>query len=236
MNRYISRIVIAGVVVLAGGAAALYSSMNSGDTTEKVIYYSEAESMVYPEMELVKEKEAAEDVQEAAEVHAAVSVAYIPETDGFMTADNTDVSLTDKKEETALGAIQTVTDNPKPSAVPSGNTQSNSKPETSQPVPAAPAQSSQKPEASQPAEATTEKTTEAVWVVDVPAWTEEYPVYDYVPIDVCSNCGADISGDAWGHIEENSDNGCHGFKSDIKEVYMGTETVYHEEEGHWEYK
>lgn len=247
MNRYILGIVIAGVVVLAGGAAALYRNINSGDKTEKVIYYSETQRMMYPEIELGKqeEKEAADDVQEMVEINAAVNAAYIPGNDensnaGFMTADNADVSLTDKKEEAASGATQTASDNPKPGAATSGSTQSNPKPSAAQPVPAAPAntpaQSNPKPEAAQPSEATTEKTTEAVWVVDVPAWTEEVPIYDYVQIAVCSGCGADISGHANEHIMADMYDECGGYHSEMKEVYMGIETVYHEEEGHYEYR
>lgn len=241
MNKYLVGIVIAGVVVVAGGAAARYSSRNSVDTTEKVIYYSEAPKMHCPEIELgsQNEKEAADDVQEqgAAEVHAAVHGVYIQEPDkedgssnaGFMTADNADVPPVDNTKPSAASSgstqssqqssAQPTMGNPKPSAVPSGSTQG-----------------SPQPAAQKPAEPATEKTTEAVWVVDVPAWTEEYPVYDYVQIDVCSGCGADISANAWEHIGADPYDACGGFHSEIKEVYVGMETVYHEEVGHYEYR
>lgn len=242
MNKYLVGIVIAGVVVVAGGAAALYSNINSKDTTEKVIYYSEAQKMHYPEIELGRqnEKEAADDEQE--------QEAYIPEADkddgnsntGFMTADNSKPSaaLSDSTQSSQQPASQPATDNTKPSAAPSGSTQSSQQPAsqstTGNPKPSGSTQNSPQPATQKPAE--TEKTTEAVWVVDVPAWKEEYPVYDYVQIAVCSGCGADISGHAVEHISADPHDACGGYHSEMKEIYVGTETIYHEEEGHYEYR
>ncbi|MCM1083328.1 MAG: hypothetical protein NC428_07610 [Clostridium sp.] len=252
MSKYVVGILITGAVVLAGGAAALYGSINSSNTTEKVIYYSRAEQMHYPEI-MFEEQTAeltSEDVQETVEAHAAVNAAYMQETgqytgnDGFMTADNTDISLTDKKEGSASGTTQLVTGNPKPQTAPSGSIQ-NSR-QAAQPAadpkpqaaPSGSAQSNPQPTTPKPAEMTTEKTTEAVWVVDKEAWTEEYPIYNTVQIDVCSGCGAELPGNggAVDHISADPYDGCGGYHTETKQVYAGTETIYHEEEGHWEYR
>lgn len=240
MNKYLVGIVIAGVVVVAGGAAALYSNINSKDTTEKVIYYSEAQKMHYPEIELGRqnEKEAADDEQDQETMEADKDAGN--SNTGFTTADNPKPSAapSDSTQSSQQQATQTVTNNPKPSVTSSDSTQSSQQPASQQamgnPKPSGSTQNSPQPATQKPAE--TEKTTEAVWVVDVPAWTEEYPVYDYVQIAVCSGCGADISGHAWEHVGADPYDECGGYHSEIKEIYVGTETIYHEEEGHYEYR
>lgn len=78
------------------------------------------------------------------------------------------------------------------------------------------------------------------WVVDREAWDEviEEPVYEMVERCICNQCGADITGDPWGHLEQSAITGgnCGGYHSDWQKVQTGTtsHTVHHEEQGHYE--
>ena len=93
------------------------------------------------------------------------------------------------------------------------------------------------PSAPKTTEATTEapKTTEAhkqrVWVVD-----EEYPVYETRCREKCRNCG--------GYMYSQSDIDNHPCYSQVAsnwyteyyDVQVGTETIHHDEVGHWEWQ
>ena len=76
------------------------------------------------------------------------------------------------------------------------------------------------------------------WVVDQAAWTEERPVYTMVPVMVCNDCGAYLhinQINPWEHIENHALNGGKGSWTDKYEKQQtGTESIYHEEVGHWE--
>ncbi len=74
------------------------------------------------------------------------------------------------------------------------------------------------------------------WVVDKAAWTEELPVYSTVEWAMCTTCGEDITGNTSSHIKEHALKGeaKGGWKSEFKQVKTGTNTIYHEEEGHYE--
>lgn len=75
------------------------------------------------------------------------------------------------------------------------------------------------------------------WVVDKPAWTEEKPVYETKGIAICNVCGADITDNISEHLKEHAlkhENASYHVKE--VEVQVGTETINHPEEGHWEYK
>lgn len=74
---------------------------------------------------------------------------------------------------------------------------------------------------------------EQVWIVDTPAWTEEIPVYETRYRDVCNQCGADITGNAVAHIS-NPDSSCGGYHLETYQVQVGSETVTHPAEGHYE--
>ena len=82
--------------------------------------------------------------------------------------------------------------------------------------------------------------TEDKWVVDKEAWTEtiNHPEEGHEEIrTICHNCGADITGHAADHIQENALNGCLAYGD--KEIWIvdkpaWTETINHPEEGHTE--
>lgn len=79
------------------------------------------------------------------------------------------------------------------------------------------------------------------WVVDQPAWTETVsePVYEMIEHSICNGCGADITGNPWGHIDAQLDAGiytCGGYHSEWVQEQVGTNsyTVEHPEQGHYE--
>ena len=72
--------------------------------------------------------------------------------------------------------------------------------------------------------------TEQTWVEDVPAWDEEIPVYEEREQAVCVTCGAEIQGNPNEHLNDV----CRQWKNVIKKVQVGTQTVHHDAEGHYE--
>lgn len=74
-----------------------------------------------------------------------------------------------------------------------------------------------------------------VYVVDQAAWTEtiEEPVYTTQIVWYCNTCGADITSDPGGHLDETMHG---GYRSDVKQVQTGTttRTINHPEQGHYE--
>lgn len=114
----------------------------------------------------------------------------------------------------------------------------------SQPAPEQPSAPEQKPsEPSKPAEPEkqwNEPVYEDCWVVDQAAWDEviEEPVYEMVERCICNQCGADITSDPWGHLEQSAISGgnCGGYHSDWQQVQTGTttRTIHHDEQGHYE--
>lgn len=96
--------------------------------------------------------------------------------------------------------------------------------------------SSQQP----PAATTTEHTPvwhepvyQDVWVVDVPAHTEEIPEYETRCRDVCNQCGADVTNNLSAHYDQ-LDSVCGGYHTEYYNVQIGTSTLNYPEEGHWE--
>ena len=84
------------------------------------------------------------------------------------------------------------------------------------------------PATQKPTEAPTQKPTEKVWVVDVPAHTEE--VYHYY--NFCNQCGErldDSNAVKWHFLDSDTCSSYHAEK-----VVTGTKEV--PEQGHWEYK
>ncbi|WP_394883695.1 hypothetical protein [Clostridium tertium] len=60
------------------------------------------------------------------------------------------------------------------------------------------------------------------------AWTEEVPIYEDKEVAICNGCGADITSDPWGHIEQQALAGnysCGGFHTDWKQVQVGTNKI-----------
>ena len=73
------------------------------------------------------------------------------------------------------------------------------------------------------------------WVVDKAAWTEEQPVYQQKAVDICNNCGADVTENPGAHGQEHALKGeGGGHHTELRQVQTGTKTIYHEEQGHHE--
>ena len=63
------------------------------------------------------------------------------------------------------------------------------------------------------------------------AWTEEIPIYEDKEVAICNGCGADITSDPWGHREQHALAGnysCGGFRTDWKQVQVGTNKINHD--------
>ena len=62
------------------------------------------------------------------------------------------------------------------------------------------------------------------------AYDEQVPVTEMKEFSICNQCGADITGDPWGHLEQSAVNGgnCGGYHSKCREVVTGYKTVHHE--------
>ena len=72
------------------------------------------------------------------------------------------------------------------------------------------------------------------YVVDQPAYDEQVPKYDNVPVMICNDCGAELNAsNCWDHIEAHAMVGGKGSWTDTyKQVIVGYETVHHPEQGH----
>ena len=62
------------------------------------------------------------------------------------------------------------------------------------------------------------------------AYDEQVPITEMKEFSICNQCGADITGDPWGHLEQSAVNGgnCGGYHSEWREVVKGYKTVHHE--------
>lgn len=78
-------------------------------------------------------------------------------------------------------------------------------------------------------------TSKSVYVVDTPAWTETVnePIYEMQAVWYCNTCGADITANPGGHLDETMH---AGYRNDWIQVQTGTNTyiVEHPEIGHYE--
>ena len=91
-----------------------------------------------------------------------------------------------------------------------------------------------RPAASQPAsepehQHSWQAVTEQKWVEDSAAWDE--PVYQTQEREICTGCGADITGTPYSHIAQTRNSPCQGFKSVTKSVLVNT--IHHEASGHY---
>lgn len=156
--------------------------------------------------------------------------------------DETEVKQEEKKEETAKADSSNksnASDSKKDNTASTTNTSSN-KNNTSSSKPSNSSNSSNS-NSSKPAEHTHN------WVaqyktVNVPekghneqvlvqaAYDEQVPVTEMKEFSICNQCGADITGDPWGHLEQSAVNGgnCGGYHSEWREVVTGYKTVHHE--------
>lgn len=62
------------------------------------------------------------------------------------------------------------------------------------------------------------------------AWDEQVPITEMKEHSICNQCGADITADPWGHLEQSAVNGgnCGGYHSEWRETVVGYKTVHHE--------
>ena len=62
------------------------------------------------------------------------------------------------------------------------------------------------------------------------AYDEQVPITEMKEHSICNQCGADITGDPWGHLEQSAVNGgnCGGYHSEWRETVVGYKTVHHE--------
>lgn len=62
------------------------------------------------------------------------------------------------------------------------------------------------------------------------AYDEQVPITEMKEFSICNQCGADITGDPWGHLDQSAVNGgnCGGYHSEWREVVTGYNTVHHD--------
>lgn len=62
------------------------------------------------------------------------------------------------------------------------------------------------------------------------AYDEQVPITEMKEHSICNQCGADITADPWGHLEQSAVNGgnCGGYHSEWREVVTGYQTVHHD--------
>lgn len=62
------------------------------------------------------------------------------------------------------------------------------------------------------------------------AYDEQVPITEMKEHSICNQCGADITGDPWGHLDQSAVNGgnCGGYHSEWRETVVGYKTVHHE--------
>lgn len=75
-----------------------------------------------------------------------------------------------------------------------------------------------------------EAVTEEVWVEDTAAWTEEIPVFEVREQPVCVTCGMEIEGNPNAHLNAV----CRQWRNEPRNVQVGTKTVTHGAQGHYE--
>ena len=62
------------------------------------------------------------------------------------------------------------------------------------------------------------------------AYDEQVPITEMKEHSICNQCGADITSDPWGHLEQSAVNGgnCGGYHSEWREVVTGYNTIHHD--------
>ena len=61
------------------------------------------------------------------------------------------------------------------------------------------------------------------------AWDEQVPITEMKEYSICNQCGADITGDPWGHNKQHALNyEAGGFRSELIEEVTGYKTVHHD--------
>ena len=62
------------------------------------------------------------------------------------------------------------------------------------------------------------------------AYDEQVPITEMKEFSICNQCGADITSDPWGHLEQSAVNGgnCGGYHSEWRETVVGYNVVHHD--------
>ena len=62
------------------------------------------------------------------------------------------------------------------------------------------------------------------------AYDEQVPITEMKEHSICNQCGADITADPWGHLDQSAVNGgnCGGYHSEWRETVVGYKTVHHD--------
>ena len=62
------------------------------------------------------------------------------------------------------------------------------------------------------------------------AYDEQVPITEMKEYSICNQCGADITADPWGHLDQSAVNGgnCGGYHSEWRETVVGYKTVHHD--------
>ena len=62
------------------------------------------------------------------------------------------------------------------------------------------------------------------------AYDEQVPITEMQEFSICNQCGADITGDPWGHLDQSAVNGgnCGGYHSEWRETVVGYNVVHHD--------
>lgn len=77
--------------------------------------------------------------------------------------------------------------------------------------------------------------TKKIWVVDQEGYTYEESVYERHGRTICNHCGADITDNCSEHIRNHMIDGIPAsYRSETREIQVGTKTITVEEKGHWE--
>ncbi len=77
--------------------------------------------------------------------------------------------------------------------------------------------------------------TKKVWVIDQESYTYEEPIYEEHQRTICNDCGADITDNCMKHIRDHMIAGVGAsYRSETREIQVGTKTITVEEKGHWE--
>lgn len=189
-----------------------------------------------------KETEVAKNENKTADNLSAESKSENNKAQSGNTAGSNSSSGSDAGGNNSSGTIANSNQSSGTTGSTSGNNQSGDGGTSTQPAPETPNTQPSEP-AEKPAEPQKtwhEPVYEDRYVVDQAAWDEvvEEPVYENVERCICNGCGADITSDPWGHLEQSAISGgsCGGYHSEWQQVQTGTttRTIHHEEVGHTE--
>ena len=163
--------------------------------------------------------------------------------------DETEVKQEEKKEETAKADTSNKSNTSEPKKDNTASTSSSSSKPSSKPSNSGNNSGTSKPSNNSGSNSNNSKPAEHThnWVaqyktVNVPekghneqvlvqaAYDEQVPITEMKERSICNQCGADITADPWGHLEQSAVNGgnCGGYHSEWREVVTGYQTVHHD--------